>query len=133
MSIAGTLLRRFSFRNGVINGIVYPDLVTSVGSNNKLEQDVINKQMLSIYPNPFNASTKIIINVPKALNHIKPEVYIYDVKGRRVKKFGIEPVNTIQISWNGENDNGITVPSGVYFVAIRFEREYVVAKVIFVR
>lgn len=133
LSIAGTLLRRFSFRNGVINGIVYPDLVTSVGSNNKLEQDVINKQMLSIYPNPFNSSTRIVINAPKALGHTKPEVHIYDVNGRIIKKFSLSPENTTQIMWNGENDNGMIVPSGLYFVAIRFDREYVVKKVVFVR
>lgn len=66
------------------------------------------------YPNPFNPSTEIRFTV-RERKHVT--LRIYDVSGRlvrtlvdRVKDTGIHSVN-----WNGRNELGAAVASGVYF------------------
>ncbi len=125
--------RDFRFRNGSIDGIVYPDLVTSVESKNKHQQDSINQTVVSIFPNPFNSSTRIAIDARTVQGNLESEIIIYDIRGRIVKTFSIAPKIAPQISWNGENDSGTLVPSGIYFVGVRLDNKYLTKKVTFVR
>ncbi|MDZ7860223.1 MAG: T9SS type A sorting domain-containing protein [Candidatus Krumholzibacteriota bacterium] len=66
------------------------------------------------YPNPFNPSTTIKYNM-KAKGHVS--IQIYDVAGRLVNTL----VNDVRDSglntetWNGINNRGASVASGVYF------------------
>ena len=70
------------------------------------------------YPNPFNPVTVIQYDIPED-GHV--ELVIYDILGRQVKTL----VNTSvkagykSIKWDGKNDHGITVTSGMYFYMIR--------------
>ena len=123
--------QKYIFRNGTINGIHYPDLVTSADSKNKPKHDAISRPMLSVYPNPFNSSARIALNMPRAEGRIDPEIYICDIKGRKVKTFSITQAASAEISWNGENDRGIFVPLGVYFVVLNFNNKQVTKKVVF--
>ncbi len=66
------------------------------------------------YPNPFNPTTKINYNVAKTGN---VKLNVYNVKGQLVKTL----VNTNQtvgmqnVVWNGDDNAGNRVSSGVYF------------------
>ncbi|MDP8232143.1 MAG: M6 family metalloprotease domain-containing protein [Candidatus Zophobacter franzmannii] len=66
------------------------------------------------YPNPFNPETTISYSLSKTGN---VELAIYNILGQRVTTL----VNDIQTSgnhsiiWKGEDSNGASVPSGVYF------------------
>jgi hypothetical protein len=65
------------------------------------------------YPNPFNPSTTISYGVPKAgLVHIA----IYDVSGRLVQLLanGVQEAGFHSITWNGQNEAGNLVASGIY-------------------
>ncbi len=71
--------------------------------------------MLQVYPNPFNPITNITINVSKQ-NNVKLEVY--NLKGERIcniidKKLDIGSYNVI---WNGKDDNGHNLNSGIYLL-----------------
>ncbi|MBL7149586.1 MAG: T9SS type A sorting domain-containing protein, partial [Candidatus Cloacimonetes bacterium] len=69
---------------------------------------------LSNYPNPFNPETKIVFNLPEEGN-VKLE--IYNIKGQKVKTLldcYMSPGHSEMI-WNGRDDNGKRVSSGVYF------------------
>ena len=125
--------RWYKFKSGTINGVYYPDLVTLVEAEDKLEHDSIYKSMLSVYPNPFNSTTRIIVNTPKVPGSIRQPLYIYDITGRRVKTFSINTAKTTQIIWNGENDYGTIMPSGVYFVVLYYDKKYVTQKLLFVQ
>ncbi len=80
----------------------------------------INKQLPSEiglhqnHPNPFNPSTTINVNVPSQANLA---LKIYDVLGKEVKSFEYEnvPAGTHQVVWDGKNQGGAQVASGVYF------------------
>ena len=71
------------------------------------------------YPNPFNPNTTICFSVREPAN---VSLAIYDVNGRIVKAFydntPMSPGDHTE-SWDGRNDAGIEVVSGVYF--LRFD------------
>lgn len=69
------------------------------------------------YPNPFNPSTIIGYQVLEPSNVI---LKIFDVLGREVRTLvNQEQGNGVyQVEWNGENDLGRNVSSGIYFYRI---------------
>jgi hypothetical protein len=67
------------------------------------------------YPNPFNPTTKMTIAVPKVA---LVEMVVYNVLGQKVRTLvnEIRPAGYHTIEWNGKNEQGNNVPSGVYFI-----------------
>jgi len=65
------------------------------------------------YPNPFNPETKISFGLPNS-SHVKIE--IYDIAGRSVRTLidGVMACGYHQVTWNGKNDIGDLVSTGVY-------------------
>lgn len=70
------------------------------------------------YPNPFNESTTIRFGVPEISN---VTVTIFDSQGRRVRRLvdGEKERGYHPILWNGIDDRGHPVASGLYFVMMR--------------
>jgi len=67
-----------------------------------------------IYPNPFNPSTTIGFAVAEPS---QVSLIIYDLKGRKVRTLVQEgySVGWFETVWNGRDDRGQTIGSGVYF------------------
>jgi hypothetical protein len=65
-------------------------------------------------PNPFNPETSIRFSLP-ASQHVV--IIVYDAEGRPVRTLadGVWPRGTHEIAWNGRDDRGTAVSSGVYF------------------
>ena len=65
------------------------------------------------YPNPFNPSTTIVYTVPKR-GHVSLE--LFDVAGRSVRRLidEVQTAGTKVATWDGANDSGEQVASGVY-------------------
>jgi pectate lyase len=79
------------------------------------------------YPNPFNASTTIAINLPEpGLLSLK----IYDVQGRLVRSYpgACYGPSSYQFVWLGNNDHGQPVASGIYLLSIKFNNTHKVLK-----
>lgn len=70
------------------------------------------------YPNPFNPSTNIRYALPAAA---QVKVEVYDLTGRRVAGLvnNYQAAGTYNVTWNGVNDLGEKVSSGVYFCHIK--------------
>jgi len=72
------------------------------------------------YPNPFNPITTIVYDVPY---ETQVTLTVYDLRGRIV----IDLVNdntqagTHRIVWNGTNNDGQPMPSGMYFCQLKSE------------
>jgi fibronectin type 3 domain-containing protein len=68
-------------------------------------------------PNPFNPVTEIQFAIPEAGN-VRLEVY--NLQGQLVKTLVNEarPVGFYSVTWDGTNNNGAQVASGVYFYRI---------------
>ena len=84
------------------------------------------------FPNPFNPSTKIAFQLPKA-SHVK--LIIYDIVGREVAQVADTdyPAGYSELAWNGTNKNGTLVSSGVYFYRISADRWNEVKKMMMVK
>ena len=65
------------------------------------------------YPNPFNAETQMTYALPEAG---AVELAIYNVGGQRVRTLvqGEQAAGRYQIVWDGRNDTGAGLASGVY-------------------
>ena len=73
-------------------------------------------QLLSNAPNPFNAMTEIRFELTAAGTY---DLVVFDVAGRRVTGFrgiGAAGINTVR--WDGRNDHGANVGSGVYYYRV---------------
>ncbi|MFH1843454.1 MAG: FlgD immunoglobulin-like domain containing protein, partial [bacterium] len=66
------------------------------------------------YPNPFNPSTRIEYRMPRAG---QLQIAIYNVRGELVKRLLDEVVEAGEgfVVWDGSDDAGAEVSSGVYF------------------
>jgi hypothetical protein len=66
------------------------------------------------YPNPFNPSTTIMYDIPKAGN---TRVLIYDLLGREVVTLVNQDLDAgfYNARWDGRNQNGESVSAGMYF------------------
>jgi hypothetical protein len=67
------------------------------------------------YPNPFNPSTTVKFAIEKTAF---ADVAVYNVIGQKVKTLAAEVLNPgyYSATWNGTDESGQSVTSGVYFV-----------------
>lgn len=70
------------------------------------------------YPNPFNPSTSIRYSIADAGS---VDITIYDIRGRRVRSLVRSwlPPGRYTAVWDGTNDRGGPVASGVYYYRLR--------------
>lgn len=75
------------------------------------------KVSLSNYPNPFNPTTTISYSLPQ---EGKVSLKIYNVKGQFVKILidGSQPEGYYEVVWNGKDNAGRSVASGIYYYRI---------------
>jgi len=102
---------------------------TNIKYKSKSELDY---RLFQNYPNPFNPSTEIIYSLPEK-GFVKLE--IYNVLGKKIKTL----VNTIQqaemksVNWDGLDDNGKNVTSGVYLCRLEVGDFVSVKKMMFLQ
>jgi hypothetical protein len=115
--------------NPRINMPVVLDVVTGI-QDEKIMPDKFD--ISQNYPNPFNLSTiiKFQLSVKTLLR-----LNIYDVMGRNICTLVNKIINPgfHSIHWDGCNDDGIPVPSGVYFYKIKTENVNKLNKMILVK
>jgi hypothetical protein len=74
------------------------------------------------YPNPFNPSTTIAFDITGPSGYKQAvSLIVYDIRGRRVKILvdsKLEPGSHV-IHWDGRNDGGGSVSSGIYLYTLR--------------
>jgi hypothetical protein len=75
---------------------------------------LMNYDLEQNYPNPFNGYTTFKYVLPKESS---VSFIIYDILGRRVKTLQNQKLSagTFNISWDGKDENGKEVVSGIYF------------------
>ena len=86
--------------------------------------------LLPAYPNPFNPTTTIRFSVGIPAGRDNTSLQIYDITGRLVETFVIEQIESgyNEILWNARN-----LPSGVYFIHLRFGDKSKSQKVIYLK
>ena len=77
-------------------------------------------EILGNYPNPFNPSTRIVINT---MTHVQGQASIVTVSGLLVYDFGpitLKPGSN-SLVWLGKNYRGITLSSGIYIFILKYD------------
>ncbi len=117
VNVLGDVLNYFQFSTAPWNPTGVPEAEKFFASN---------------HPNPFNPSTKIEFNLPKA-GHLS--LKIYNVRGELIRTLIDESrgAGADHIMWNGTNDQGSSVSSGVYFYEARTAGEVKVNKMALVK
>jgi len=100
--------------NSVIEGLLTPTAIEDKTTS------PVKFELKNNYPNPFNPETRIPFSVNKTQN-IKLE--IYNISGKLIRTIIDAPFakGNFEASWNGINDQGIRVASGVYFSRLQGE------------
>jgi hypothetical protein len=104
--------------------------IQDVGMNNPVSQNL--QVQMDVYPNPFNPSTNIALNLSTE-THI--ELNIYNIKGQKVKTIMKGNLNsgTHLIRWDGNNDETQKVSSGIYFLRLKSQQFESVTKMILLK
>jgi hypothetical protein len=78
------------------------------------------------YPNPFNPATEITYAIPSSVNgaavaSTPVALQIFDIRGRVVRSLvsARQAPGNYSARWDGRNDRGISVSSGVYFYRLQ--------------
>lgn len=77
--------------------------------------------LLQAYPNPFNSQTVLQVRLPLGVRSDQVSLRVYNMLGQIVFTFPTSSLNdraTTKVTWNGRNDNNLSVSSGVYFVVL---------------
>ncbi|MBN1326398.1 MAG: T9SS type A sorting domain-containing protein, partial [Candidatus Cloacimonetes bacterium] len=69
------------------------------------------------YPNPFNPETKIEYYLDR---NQKIEISIYNLRGQKIRKLenSVREAGYHSVIWDGSDNNGRKMPSGIYFTRI---------------
>ena len=107
-------------KEGEVSAVLQSDTDTQPPTEWRLAQN---------YPNPFNSSTQITYDLP---SNASVKIAIYDLAGRQITILvdGIQPAGFHNVSWNGKDINGQSVPSGEYFCQIETENFFDTIKMI---
>ena len=74
------------------------------------------------YPNPFNPTTTIKYSIQ---NNSNVKIVIFNVKGQKIKTLVNSKIDSgiNQVIWNGTDDNGNLVGSGIYYYKLNIDGE----------
>jgi len=74
-------------------------------------------ELFQNYPNPFNPATKINYALPSNQNNSRVKLEIFNSLGQKLKTLVDEnqPAGSHEVIWDGRNNEGMPVASGVYY------------------
>jgi Ca-activated chloride channel family protein len=95
------------------------DLVISVDETDDAE--IADSLFVQAYPNPFNPTTTLNVNLPKNVELSDLNMKIYNLLGEEVISF--DPMQyaesrNFKLTWNGQNNCGENVSTGIYFFVV---------------
>ena len=97
------------------------------------DEEVAGKfELQDNYPNPFNPTTNIKFQTP-ASGTVK--LAIYDMLGNKIKTIVNEKrsAGLYNVQWDGTNDLGVSVSSGVYFYKLTSNNHVATKKMMFIK
>jgi hypothetical protein len=112
---------------GTANGLYRLTQTTGVS-----EVTNVDRSSLTIAPNPFNTHTNITIS---ANNRSQVSLCVYSINGQKIRQLmsDFQLSGSHSVLWDGKDDNGHTVSSGVYIAFLKSDREMHTAKMLFMK
>ncbi|PID28433.1 MAG: hypothetical protein CSB55_04555, partial [Candidatus Cloacimonadota bacterium] len=129
----------FSFISGLVDFSfdsygIHPRSIDDLGnhSDNDDNPELFRTVLDQNFPNPFNPTTLFSFNLKKEGNI---ELVVYNVKGQEVKVLakGHHTSGEHKVQWNGDDQNGNKVSSGVYFYRLRTSDQTFVKKALLMK
>ena len=127
---------------GLNAGGVWKYPISELVETNEHFINEVSNVMLQNYPNPFNPSTTISFSLTTEITE-NTELVIYNLKGQKVKDLSpslcyTEPVEVrgktkYSIIWDGCDDNGKSVSSGIYFYKLIVSSHGQIRKMILIK
>ncbi len=110
-------------------------LITGI-KNDKHNQNIPESfLMVKAFPNPFNPATTISFNIPEKFSNSLVRLSIYNIQGRLIKTIlnrNLSAGNYLY-KWDGRNDNGKKVSSGVYITDLKVDDQMKSLKIILLK
>ncbi len=105
---------RTELMSAVMNFLLSPPS-TIVDKTNSLPQNFVLSQN---YPNPFNPSTTMRFGLPE---HSRITLTIYNLRGETIRTLVAESMSAgwHEVEWNGKNDQGLQVATGMYLATLQ--------------
>lgn len=107
---------------------------TDIGVKERISRSRSQTPLLQVYPNPFSKKTDIRYSIGHGAESI--ELKIFDISGRLIKqfpRFTHDALRPTHIFWDGTDDRGMCVASGVYFVKLESGKTELMQKVILLK
>ena len=106
------------------------DTVTNIKEENKYR--INSFELFQNYPNPFNPSTTISFDLIKQL---KVKIIIYDNLGRKIRELADSffTAGIHEVIWDGKDEFGNKLPSGVYYYSLFADKYRAVKKMIILK
>jgi hypothetical protein len=112
---------------------VYFERFPYVGIKEKEISTIPTPISLSTHPNPFTSEVRIRISgvgKQRSENRGQNSLQIYDISGREVRKLSIHNSTfPTVVMWDGKDENGIPVPSGMYYIILTSKNEKFIEKI----
>ena len=111
----------------ILGGATLAEVLTSAGFDPTAAGEAPTAprgQLMNPYPNPFNPSTKLSYRLPEGGNL---DLAVYDLQGRRLRtlRSGWRDAGRGEVTWNGRDEAGRALPSGIYFAKLLLDGEAV--------
>ncbi|MCD4650466.1 MAG: T9SS type A sorting domain-containing protein [Candidatus Cloacimonetes bacterium] len=90
----------------------------------------VTTRLISCYPNPFNPVTTISFSVKEQET---ATLEIFNLKGQKIKSYHAFASGIHEVIWNGKDDKGNKVSSGLFFYRLKSESVQQVRKVLLLK
>lgn len=113
---------RARLQHQATGNVYWDDFAIVEGDVSKLNKDANGLPLVyrldQNYPNPFNPETTIQYTIPQ---DSKVTINIYNMLGQQIRNLveTHQRAGNFQITWDGRNDAGIAVSSGIYFYVLQ--------------
>jgi len=124
---AETYSLRIILKYAIINGKKFGQKISTTVHHEDLKP--LNFFLYQNYPNPFNPKTTISFQIP---NEAHVSLVVYNLLGQKIRTFVDKEMATGNHTrkWDGRNDFGNTVASGIYLYAIKAGNFFDVKKMV---
>ncbi len=115
---ADTIISIYNKKRGTYYYTLFPtDRYDNRGNVGSLVDISIDEYALPYsMPSPFQSSCTLVLDYPDTL---QPSVHIFSISGRRVREFHDTDINNKTVFWDGKDEYGRDVGSGLYFVLLK--------------
>jgi len=115
------------------DGKTIPVTLYPITDNNDPDQIPVSNLLSQNYPNPFNPKTRIPFSISQSAENVT--LRVYNMKGQIIRTLINQPSGpgNYQIVWDGKDDNGNEVASGIYFSNLSVDGEKQTRKMVMIK